>query len=120
MKYECLKSNDNGAEMRLSLLLSLAPYSFLSFLIVLIFLTNDDIAYRYAELYSKVRVRTLASLDALPELRAAGELKNKLLFSVVVLAFRAAKQSIAATKLQVRKALQVSATLNHHVTYIRW
>ena len=75
-------------------------------------LTYGIIVYRYAELYSKSRVRTLASLDSLPELRSAGELKNKLLFSVVVLAFRAAKQSIAATKLQVRRALQVSATPN--------
>ena len=66
---------------------------------------------RYAELYSKGRLRTLDSLDSLPELRTAGELKNKLLFSVVVLAFRAVKQSIATTKLQVRKALQVSNTI---------
>ena len=66
---------------------------------------------KYGELYSRTRLRTLASLDALPELLSAGELKNKLLFSVVVLAFRSVKQTISATKLQIRKALNVSIHL---------
>ncbi|XP_023328547.1 uncharacterized protein LOC111701481 isoform X2 [Eurytemora carolleeae] len=62
---------------------------------------------KYGELYSRTRLRTLASLDALPELSSAGELKNKLLFSVVVLAFRSVKQTISSTKLQIKKTLNV-------------
>ena len=39
---------------------------------------------RYGELYSLIRLETLDSLDTLPELVNSEELKNKLLFSVVV------------------------------------
>ena len=39
---------------------------------------------RYGELYSLIRLETLDSLDRLPELVNSEELKNKLLFSVVV------------------------------------
>ena len=39
---------------------------------------------RYGELYSQARLDTLDALDELKELASAEELKNKLLFSVVV------------------------------------
>lgn len=39
---------------------------------------------RYGELYSQVRLETLDALDRLPQLVNAEELKNKLLFSVMV------------------------------------
>ena len=39
---------------------------------------------RYGELYSQMRLETLDALDKLPELINSEELKNKLLFSVVV------------------------------------
>ena len=39
---------------------------------------------KYGELYSQVRLETLDALDKLPELINSDELKNKLLFSVVV------------------------------------
>ena len=39
---------------------------------------------RYGELYSQLRLETLDALDRMPELVNSEELKNKLLFSVVV------------------------------------
>jgi hypothetical protein len=39
---------------------------------------------KYGELYSQIRLETLDALDKLPELINSDELKNKLLFSVVV------------------------------------
>ena len=39
---------------------------------------------KYGELYSQARLDTLDALDELKELNDADELKNKLLFSVVV------------------------------------
>ena len=61
----------------------------------------------YGQLYTRARLRTLERLDTLPELAGAAELKHKLLFSVIVLAFRSVNQTIASTKQQVRQALQV-------------
>ncbi|XP_064468514.1 uncharacterized protein LOC135379202 [Ornithodoros turicata] len=63
---------------------------------------------RYGSLYAQARVDTLDALDTLPQLRDADELKSKLLFSVVVLAFRAAQSALAGVQCQVRKVLQVS------------
>ncbi|XP_068235432.1 uncharacterized protein [Palaemon carinicauda] len=62
---------------------------------------------RYGNLYAQARVDTLDSLDSLPDLKNAEELKSKLLFSVVVLAFRSAASSAAALKEEVRRALQM-------------
>lgn len=42
---------------------------------------------RYGNLYAQARVDTLDSLDSLPQLKDADELKSKLLFSVVVVSF---------------------------------
>lgn len=43
-----------------------------------------DLVRQYGELYSTARLDTLDALDGIPELADANELKNKLLFSVVV------------------------------------
>jgi hypothetical protein len=88
---------------------------------------------RYGELYSQLRLDTLDALDALPELINSDELKNKLLFSVVVvtisfvklvdlstimathsnisfikLAFRSAAATVESKREQVRRVLQLS------------
>nr|XP_045616134.1 uncharacterized protein LOC123769176 [Procambarus clarkii] len=62
---------------------------------------------RYGNLYAQARVDTLDALDALPDLRNAEELKSKLLFSVVVLAFRSASTSAQALREEVRRVLQI-------------
>ncbi|XP_047468775.1 uncharacterized protein LOC125024996 [Penaeus chinensis] len=62
---------------------------------------------RYGNLYAQARVDTLDSLDALPDLKNAEELKSKLLFSVVVLAFRSASASAASLREEVRRVMQV-------------
>ncbi|KAJ8985983.1 hypothetical protein NQ317_013867 [Molorchus minor] len=46
---------------------------------------------RYEALYYHCRPRALEALDALPDLKHATQLKSKILFSVVVLAFRTCK-----------------------------
>ncbi|VEN53299.1 unnamed protein product [Callosobruchus maculatus] len=51
-------------------------------------LSVKDVMTRYETLYHQYRPRALEALDALPELRHATQLKSKILFSVVVLAFR--------------------------------
>jgi len=62
---------------------------------------------KYGELYSQARLDTLDALDELKELSDADELKNKLLFSVVVLSFRSVIRSISVVKQQVSTVLQV-------------
>ncbi|KAK8380326.1 hypothetical protein O3P69_016733 [Scylla paramamosain] len=62
---------------------------------------------KYGNLYAQARVDTLDALDALPDLKNAEELKSKLLFSVVVLAFRSASSSAQALREEVRRILQV-------------
>ncbi|KAF2359302.1 Mitochondria-eating protein C-terminal domain [Trinorchestia longiramus] len=62
---------------------------------------------RYANLYAQTRVETLDALDQLTEMRNASELKSKLLFSVVVLAFRSVTAASSALRQDVRKILQV-------------
>ena len=43
-----------------------------------------DLVRKFGDLYSMARLETLDDLDKIVELRDATELKNKLLFSVVV------------------------------------
>lgn len=62
---------------------------------------------KYGELYSQARLDTLDALDELKELSDADELKNKLLFSVVVLSFRSVIRSLSVVKQQVSTVLQV-------------
>ena len=46
-----------------------------------------NLVRKYGELYSQTRLETLDNLDKLPQLVSAEELKNKLLFSVMVVSF---------------------------------
>lgn len=62
---------------------------------------------RYGELYSQARLDTLDALDEFKELASADELKNKLLFSVVVLSFRSVIASQATLRQQVASVLQI-------------
>uniref|UniRef100_T1JFY1 Mitochondria-eating protein n=1 Tax=Strigamia maritima TaxID=126957 RepID=T1JFY1_STRMM len=61
----------------------------------------------YGNLYTQARVDTLDALDAIPELRHADELKAKLLFSVVVLAFRSVQSSVREIQETMRRVLQM-------------
>ncbi|XP_075238682.1 uncharacterized protein LOC142334491 isoform X1 [Lycorma delicatula] len=63
----------------------------------------------YGTLYSQARVDALDSLDTLPQLHDAVELKSKILFSVVVLAFRSAQALLNNKREQVCRLL-LSAT----------
>ncbi|EFA09543.2 uncharacterized protein LOC656542 [Tribolium castaneum] len=60
---------------------------------------GKDLIGRYASLYYQHRPRALEALDSLPELAHATQLKSKILFSVVVLAFRTCK-NLRDTKLK--------------------
>ncbi|KAI5715380.1 hypothetical protein M8J77_015127 [Diaphorina citri] len=59
----------------------------------------------YGNLYSQARVDALETLDALPQLRDAVELKSKILFSVVVLAFRSTFSLVSQKKDHIRRLL---------------
>ncbi|ODN02489.1 Mitochondria-eating protein [Orchesella cincta] len=63
----------------------------------------------YGALYAQGRVETMDALDSLPDLIEADELKSKLLFSVIVLAFRAVQTSLAEIKDQVSNLLQLES-----------
>merc|ERR1719320_1963469 len=62
---------------------------------------------KFGELYSQARLDTLDALDEIKELADADELKNKLLFSVVVLSFRLVIRSLSVVKQQVSTVLQI-------------
>uniref|UniRef100_A0A8D8Z4Y0 Mitochondria-eating protein n=1 Tax=Cacopsylla melanoneura TaxID=428564 RepID=A0A8D8Z4Y0_9HEMI len=59
----------------------------------------------YGNLYSQARVDALETLDGLPQLREAAELKSKILFSVVVLAFRSTFSIVSQKKDHIRRLL---------------
>ncbi|XP_065210500.1 uncharacterized protein LOC135838697 [Planococcus citri] len=59
----------------------------------------------YGNLYSQGRVNALEALDAIPQLHGASELKSKILFSIVVLAFRSAQALLSQKKDQVKQLL---------------
>ncbi|RWS03371.1 uncharacterized protein B4U79_12865 [Dinothrombium tinctorium] len=63
---------------------------------------------KFGNLYAQARVDTLDALDSLHQLKDAEELKSKLLFSVVVLAFRSVQKTIADIKQQIAQLLQIS------------
>ncbi|KAG5869280.1 hypothetical protein JTB14_018655, partial [Gonioctena quinquepunctata] len=65
-----------------------------------------NVVSRYEALYLQCRPRTLEALDSLPDLMHASQLKAKILFSVVVLAFRTCKT------LRDHKVLQTFRTLH--------
>lgn len=59
-------------------------YHVIMILVFFIYLYRKDAAGRYASLYYQSRPRALESLNSLPELQQANQLKSKILFSVVV------------------------------------
>ncbi|BES96435.1 Hypothetical protein NTJ_09246 [Nesidiocoris tenuis] len=63
----------------------------------------------YGNLYSQGRVEALNALDTLLPLKDAPELKSKILFSVVVLAFRATGTQLSTKREQVRRILMAPA-----------
>ncbi|TRY74938.1 hypothetical protein TCAL_04579 [Tigriopus californicus] len=65
---------------------------------------------KFGDLYSMARLDTLDDLDSIPELVDANELKSKLLFSVVVLSFRSATQTLEKMREQLRRILQLPPT----------
>ncbi|CAG2109969.1 unnamed protein product [Medioppia subpectinata] len=66
---------------------------------------------RYGNLYAQARVDTLDALDSLQALRDADELKSKLLFSVVVLAFRSVQHLLVDIKSRLNQLLQIPDSL---------
>ncbi|XP_059470854.1 uncharacterized protein LOC132193916 [Neocloeon triangulifer] len=62
---------------------------------------------KYESLYAQAKVDTLDALDILEELKGAEELKSKILFSVVVLSYRAVLLVLAKKKEAIRKILQM-------------
>ncbi|XP_013389364.1 uncharacterized protein LOC106158066 [Lingula anatina] len=65
---------------------------------------------QYGSLYADARLDALDALDALPDLTGFDDLKGKLLFSVVVLSFRAAQQSLKEKKMKLRQLLYMPLT----------
>ncbi|KAG8320279.1 hypothetical protein J6590_072341 [Homalodisca vitripennis] len=66
----------------------------------------------YGNLYSQARVDALDALDTLPQLHEASELKSKILFSVVVLAFRSVSSLLTTKREQVTRILLNPAPLS--------
>ncbi|KAF5291153.1 hypothetical protein FQA39_LY14395 [Lamprigera yunnana] len=68
---------------------------------------SKDVIGRYAALYYQNRPRALEALDSLPDLQHATQLKAKILFSVVVLAFRICKNLREAKLRETLRSLHV-------------
>ncbi|KAF5307983.1 hypothetical protein FQR65_LT06551 [Abscondita terminalis] len=78
--------------------------------------SSKDAVGRYAALYYQSRPRALEALDSLPELQHATQLKAKILFSVVVLAFRICKNLREAKLRETMRSLHVDVrTSTAHV-----
>ena len=60
----------------------------------------------FGELYSVARLETLDDLDTIDELVDADELKNKLLFSVVVVSFNLRESALKKIYSSAQKALK--------------
>ncbi|KRT80500.1 hypothetical protein AMK59_8312, partial [Oryctes borbonicus] len=75
---------------------------------------EKDAIGRYASLYYQSRPRALESLNSLPDLQQANQLKSKILFSVVVLAFRTCKQLKDVKFREICRSLHIDfRTLNN-------
>ncbi|CAF4910890.1 unnamed protein product [Rotaria sp. Silwood1] len=62
----------------------------------------------YSSLYSQARIDALDALDNIREMSDADDLKSKLLFSVVVLAFRHAQNQAKDIRNKIKQILQLS------------
>ncbi|KAK2142758.1 hypothetical protein LSH36_916g00036, partial [Paralvinella palmiformis] len=79
----------------------------------LLSLGNDrptQLVRRYGNLYTETRLDAFDALEDLPEIADFDDLKGKLLFSVVVLAFRSIQHTLADTRTQVRQLLCLPAS----------
>ncbi|XP_049859153.1 uncharacterized protein LOC126353934 [Schistocerca gregaria] len=68
---------------------------------------GEQLVHCYRDLYQSARVDTLDALDSLPLLKDADELKSKILFSVIVLAFRSTQSLLALKKDHVQRVLHI-------------
>ncbi|CAB4067273.1 unnamed protein product [Lepeophtheirus salmonis] len=71
---------------------------------------RTELVRKYGDLYSTLRLETLDELDRLPQLVNSNELKNKLLFSVVVLSFRSITTAVQSKRDSLRRILQLPPT----------
>jgi hypothetical protein len=67
---------------------------------------------RYGNLYSEARLDAMDSLDELPDMADADDLKVKLLLSIVVLAFRSTQRTLLETKTKIRELLHIPEVLH--------
>ncbi|XP_062584720.1 uncharacterized protein LOC134246375 isoform X2 [Saccostrea cucullata] len=76
----------------------------------------SELIRQYGDLYSITRLETLDALDAIGQLSDLSVLKEKILFSVVVLSFRGAQQAVHELRGKVRHLLNLphpDAQRNH-------
>ncbi len=73
--------------------------------------SSSRLVSRYGELYSQLRLETLDALDRIPELVNSEELKNKLLFSVVVVSKNNVKLKLPPILLLSQLILQLEIKL---------
>ncbi|KAK3590557.1 hypothetical protein CHS0354_008488 [Potamilus streckersoni] len=66
-----------------------------------------ELIRQFGNLYSEARVEALDALDALDQFADLQALKEKILFSVIVLAFRSAQQNLVEIKGKVRHLLSL-------------
>ncbi|KAJ9583613.1 hypothetical protein L9F63_022057, partial [Diploptera punctata] len=67
----------------------------------------ENLVRCYGNLYAAARVDALDALDNLLQLKDADELKSKILFSVIVLAFRSAQSLLTLKKDHIRRILHL-------------
>jgi len=73
-------------------------------------LRPSQIVTMFEELYSQARVDAMDALDELPELEELDDLKTKILYSVIVLSFRAAQRALESLKGKIRLTLHMPNT----------
>ncbi|CAH1115163.1 unnamed protein product [Psylliodes chrysocephalus] len=77
---------------------------------------GKDVVSRYEALYRQCRPRALEALNSLPDLMHATQLKSKILFSVVVLAFRTCKTLRDHRLLQTFRTLHLDHRSSKYVS----
>ncbi|XP_050398842.1 uncharacterized protein LOC126816400 [Patella vulgata] len=75
-----------------------------------------ELIRQYGNLYTDGRLDALDALDDLKDLEELSILKTKILFSIIVLAFRSAQEMIDSTRSQVYKTLNIPPDIAAHDT----
>lgn len=70
---------------------------------------------RYGELYSQSRIDTLDTLECLKEFQEAEELKSKLMFSIIVLAFHSVQNKLGEIFIRLREIFQIDDSTSVYV-----